>query len=113
MFRDIRTGHRSDTLMKTKALNAFAMAVGRAAPGCRAEIVCLSDETVVPLQLKPAALAKRVSDLSAFVAGILKGDIHKGSPRAPALTAPPSSFAVPYRPAGSKKIFNRVPGLPN
>ena len=73
MFRDIRTGHRSDTLMKTKALNAFAMAVGRAAPGCRAEIVCLSDETVVPLQLKPAALAKRVSDLSAFVAGILKG----------------------------------------
>lgn len=73
VFRDIRTGHRSETLIKSKALNAFAIAVGRAAPGCRAEIVFLSDETVVPLQLKPAALAKRVADLSAFVAGILKG----------------------------------------
>jgi superfamily I DNA/RNA helicase len=72
-FRRVRTGHRSDTVMKSKALSAFAIAVARAAPGCRAEIVFLSDETNEPLELKPATLNKRLDDLSGFVTGILEG----------------------------------------
>ena len=99
VFRHVRTGHRTDTLMKSKALNAFAIAVGRAAPGCRAEIVFLSDETVEPLDIKPNALGKRVADLAGFVTGILEG---RYPPKPSTRTCPncPAFFICGPVPAG-------------
>ncbi len=105
VFRQVRTGHRTDTLMKSKSLNAFAIAVARAAPGCRAEIVFLSDETASPLEVKPNALGKRVNDLAGFVAGILGGRYPpKRSPR----TCPscPSFFVCGPAPPGSRAKKN-------
>jgi hypothetical protein len=99
VFRHVRTGHRSDTLMRSKALNAFAIAVGRAAPGCRAEIVFLSDEASERLDIKPAALGKRVDDLAGFVAGILDG---RYPPKASTRTCPncPAFFICGPTPSG-------------
>ncbi|ATQ69058.1 MULTISPECIES: UvrD-helicase domain-containing protein [Methylosinus] len=105
VFRHVRTGHRSDTLMKSKALNAFAIAVGRAAPGCRAEIVFLSDEASERLDIKPTALGKRVDDLAGFVAGILEG---RYPPKASTRTCPncPAFFICGPAPSGRlKKIL--------
>ena len=100
VFRHVRTGHRTDTLMKSKSLNAFAVAVARGAPGCRAEIIFLSDETASPLEVKPNALGKRVDDLAGFVSGILGGRYPpKRSPR----TCPscPSFFVCGPAPPGN------------
>ncbi|WP_375461439.1 UvrD-helicase domain-containing protein [uncultured Enterovirga sp.] len=99
VFRHVRTGHRTDTLMKSKALNAFAIAVGRAAPGCRAEIVFLSDETIEPLDIKPNVLGKRVDDLAGFVSGILEG---RYPPKASTRTCPncPAFFICGPAPDG-------------
>lgn len=99
VFRYVRTGHRTDTLMKSKALNAFAIAVARAAPGCRAEIVFLSDEAMEPLELKPATLGKRLDDLSGSVAGILGG---RYPPRPSTRTCPtcPAFFVCGPLPPG-------------
>jgi len=100
VFRHVRTGHRSETLMKSKALNAFAIAVGRTAPGCRAEIVFLSDEAFERLDIKPAALGKRVDDLAGFVSGILEG---RYPPKASTRTCPncPAFFICGPAPSGT------------
>lgn len=58
-FRRVRSGHRASRATEGLAAAAFQLAAMDAFPGCRVELIYLSDASATPLQMKPDMLERR------------------------------------------------------
>ena len=74
VMRHVDTGHKSSEDDDSLAVAAFNIAATAHSPGCRVELVHLSDAKITPIAIKPKALANRRTAIdkmgSAVVAGL-------------------------------------------
>lgn len=73
IMRQVNTGHRSSQADDSLSVAAFHIAATFHTPGCRVELVHLSDAKVTPVTFTPRVLANRRSSIDEMVAAVHAG----------------------------------------
>jgi superfamily I DNA/RNA helicase len=104
-MRRIRTGHKSSSDADNLASAAFHLAARAHKPGCRVELVHLSDGAVSAVDMSDRKLQNRQQSISAAFSAVKAGEFPP-SPNNPSLTCPscPALFVCGAVPAGPLEI---------
>lgn len=104
-MRRIRTGHKSSGDADNLESAAFHLAARAHTPGCRVELVHLSDGVVSALDLSDKKLRNRQQSISAAFSAVVAGDFPP-SPKNPSFSCPscPALFVCGAVPAGPLEI---------
>jgi superfamily I DNA/RNA helicase/Zn-dependent peptidase ImmA (M78 family) len=73
VMRQVATGHKSSQDGDSLSVAAFHIAATTHSPGCRVELVHLSDSKVTPINLSPVVIANRRSSIDVMAAAVHAG----------------------------------------